>query len=70
MRGHVDEVLDICFNSTGTRLVTGSADATARVYNVHTGACIGILTGLLIKFILQDMKEKFLSALLTLKALK
>lgn len=45
LRGHVDEVLDICFNSTGTRLVTASADSTARVYNVHTGACIGILTG-------------------------
>lgn len=45
LRGHVDEVLDICFNATGTRLVTGSADTTARVYNVHTGACIGILTG-------------------------
>ena len=35
--GHNDEVLDICFNSTGTRLVTVSADATGRVYNVHTG---------------------------------
>jgi len=45
LRGHVDEVLDISFNSTGTRLVTASADSTARVYNVHTGACIGILTG-------------------------
>jgi len=45
LRGHVDEVLDISFNSTGTRLVTSSADSTARVYNVNTGACIGILTG-------------------------
>ena len=45
LRGHVDEVLDICFNATGTRLVTASADGTARFYNVHTGACIGILTG-------------------------
>jgi len=45
LRGHVDEVLDICFNSTGTRLATASADSTARVYNVHTSACIGILTG-------------------------
>lgn len=31
------KVLDIAFNSTGTRLVTASADSTARVYNVHTG---------------------------------
>lgn len=38
-------MLDISFNSTGTRLVTASADCTARVYNVHTGACIGILNG-------------------------
>ena len=42
-----NDILDICFNCTGTRLVTGSADSTARVYNVHTGACIGILTGIL-----------------------
>lgn len=41
----MDEVLDICFNATGTRLVTCSADSTARVYNVNTGACIAILTG-------------------------
>ena len=45
LRGHVDEVLDLSFNATGTRLVTGSADGTGRVYNVNTGACIGILTG-------------------------
>lgn len=37
LRGHDDEVLDICFNSTGTRLVTASADGTGKVYNVHTG---------------------------------
>jgi dynein assembly factor with WDR repeat domains 1 len=42
LRGHIDKVLDLCFNSTGTRLVTASADSTARVYNVHTGACIAI----------------------------
>lgn len=48
MKGHVDEVLDIAFNSTGTRLVTASADGTARVYNVHNGACMSLLTGLLI----------------------
>ena len=45
LRGHVDEVLDLTFNATGTRLVTASADGTGRVYNVNTGACIGILTG-------------------------
>ncbi len=40
-------MLDISFNSTGTRLVTASADGTARVYNINNGACIGILTGYL-----------------------
>ena len=33
------------FNSTGTKLVTASADCTARVYNVMTGTCTGILLG-------------------------
>lgn len=47
LMGHVDEVLDIAFNSTGTRLVTASADGTARVYNVHNGACMSLLTGTL-----------------------
>jgi dynein assembly factor with WDR repeat domains 1 len=38
--GAQDEVLDICFNSTGTKIVTASADGKARLYNVYTGACI------------------------------
>lgn len=59
LRGHVDEVLDICFNSTGTRLVTASADSTARVYNVHTGACIGILTGNLFSKILNILENNY-----------
>lgn len=45
LRGHKDEVLDLCFNSTGTKLVTSSADTTAKVYNVHSGTCMAILTG-------------------------
>jgi len=45
LRGHSDEVLDVSFNTTGNRLVTASADCTARVYNVMTGACIAILIG-------------------------
>lgn len=43
--GHTDEVLDICFNSTGTRLVTASADGTARLYNVGNGLCLAVLKG-------------------------
>lgn len=43
--GAYDEVLDINFNSTGTKIVTASADGNARIYNVYTGACIAKLTG-------------------------
>merc|ERR1712137_346143 len=45
LRGHWDEVLDVCFSSAGSRLATASADCTARVYAVMTGACTSILTG-------------------------
>ncbi len=43
--GAYDEVLDINFNSTGTKIVTASADGNARIYNVYTGACIAKLSG-------------------------
>ena len=33
----------------GTKLVTASADRTARVYNVTTGNCISVLHGKLKK---------------------
>jgi dynein assembly factor with WDR repeat domains 1 len=46
LRGHEDEVLDICFNSTGTRLVTASADGTGKIYNVHSGEQIASLLGI------------------------
>jgi dynein assembly factor with WDR repeat domains 1 len=45
LRGHTDEILDVTFNTTGTRIVTASADGQARVYNTMTGACLAILTG-------------------------
>jgi dynein assembly factor with WDR repeat domains 1 len=32
--GHTDEVLDLNFNSTGTKLASASADGTCKVYNV------------------------------------
>jgi dynein assembly factor with WDR repeat domains 1 len=44
-RGHNDEVLDACFNNTGSKLATASADGNGRVYNVFTGACTAILLG-------------------------
>ena len=45
LRGHNDEILDVSFNTTGSRLVTASADGNARVYNTGTGACQAILAG-------------------------
>lgn len=45
LKGHSDEVLDVCFNVTGNRLASASADATARIYNVMTGTCISIFIG-------------------------
>ncbi len=38
--GHNDEVLDISFNSTGTKLATASADSTCKVYSVAEAECI------------------------------
>lgn len=45
LRGHNDEILDVTFNTTGSKLVTASADGNARVYNTMTGACQAILSG-------------------------
>ena len=44
-RSHNDEVLDACFNATGNKLATASADGNARFYNVFTGACVALLQG-------------------------
>jgi len=38
--GHTDEVLDLTFNNTGTKLATASADSTVKVYNVAEANCI------------------------------
>merc|ERR1711998_184144 len=45
LRGHNDEILDVAFNTNGSKLVTASADGTSRVYNTQTGACQAILIG-------------------------
>jgi hypothetical protein len=44
-QGHTDEVLDVCFDATGKRFVSASADATARIYNTMTGQCLHTLSG-------------------------
>jgi dynein assembly factor with WDR repeat domains 1 len=38
LRGHNDEILDVSFNATGSKLVTASADGTSRIYNTMTGS--------------------------------
>jgi len=43
LTGHTNEILDINFNSIGTRIATASVDSTARIYNVANGTCVGIL---------------------------
>ena len=43
--GHSDEILDINFNSAGSKLVSASADKTARVFDVKNGNCINVLQG-------------------------
>ncbi len=45
LRGHNDEILDVGFNTTGSKLVTASADGNSRVYNTMTGACQAVLAG-------------------------
>ncbi len=45
LRGHNDEILDVCYNATGSKLVTASADGTSRIFNTMTGACQSILIG-------------------------
>lgn len=48
LTGHKDEVLDVNFNAMGTKIVSASADETARMYSTMTGNCIGVLDGILI----------------------
>lgn len=45
LTGHQDEVLDVNFNAMGTKIVTASADHTARVYSTMTGSCLSVLDG-------------------------
>ncbi|NXS10703.1 DAW1 factor, partial [Neodrepanis coruscans] len=45
LTGHRNEVLDVCFDFTGQRIVTASADGSARVYNAETKECIAKLEG-------------------------
>jgi WD40 repeat protein/energy-coupling factor transporter ATP-binding protein EcfA2 len=45
LTGHTDRVLGVAVTPDGTRIVTGSADATARVWNADTGDALRQLKG-------------------------
>jgi U3 small nucleolar RNA-associated protein 21 len=40
LAGHTTHVSDLCFSRDGRRLVSASADATVRVWDLPTGACV------------------------------
>lgn len=42
---HHFSVLQISFNPQGNRLLTGSSDKTARIWDVQTGQCLQVLEG-------------------------
>ena len=45
LRGHTDEILDVVFNTTVSKIVTASADGASRIYNTMTGSCDSMLAG-------------------------
>jgi len=45
LEGHTGQVGSVAFNHDGTRVVTGSGDATARVWDVATGEVVTTLEG-------------------------
>ena len=45
LKGHTDVVLGLAFSRDGTRLISGSADRTARIWDMRTGKTIHVLKG-------------------------
>jgi dynein assembly factor with WDR repeat domains 1 len=43
--GHTDEILDVTFNLTGTKIASASSDTTARIYNIKNLQTENVLTG-------------------------
>jgi WD40 repeat protein len=44
LKGHTEEVVSVAWSSDGSRIVTGSADGTARVWEAKTGRSLIVLT--------------------------
>jgi len=43
LNGHTGEIVSLHFSSEGDKIVTGSFDCTARIWDVNSGKCIRIL---------------------------
>lgn len=40
MRGHLEDVYDLCWSPDSTHLISGSVDTTAIIWDVQKGKCI------------------------------
>jgi WD40 repeat protein len=45
LQGHEGGVISLRWDHTGTRLLSGSWDGTARIWDIATSECIAILPG-------------------------
>lgn len=40
LKGHEGEIVSLNFNSEGDKIVTGSFDCSARIWDTRTGECL------------------------------
>ena len=40
MRGHLEDVYDLCWSPDSTHLISGSVDTTAIIWDVQKGKCV------------------------------
>ena len=45
VQGHSAEIVSLCFDTTGEKIMTGSFDHTSKVWDVRTGQCAFTLAG-------------------------
>ena len=45
LNGHSAEIVSLCFNNEGDKIITGSFDHTTKVWEVTTGRCLHTLHG-------------------------